>query len=80
MVVTEIITIGSREFQKTYSDMDYKIKQIETGILYDEAIDVIPCAYTYEETDIPLGEIEDNIVGDNTQGIDDTIVSWFNMN
>lgn len=61
MVVTEIITIGSREFQKTYSDMGYKIKQIETGILYDEAIDIIPCAYTYEETDIPLGEIEDNI-------------------
>ena len=28
--------------------------QQETGLLYDEVIDVIPCVYTYTETDIPI--------------------------
>lgn len=35
-----------------YSDEGKKIRQIETGILYDEAVDVVPCRFTYEETDI----------------------------
>ncbi len=39
-----------------YSDAGYKIRQIETGILYDDAIDVLPCRYTYEETDEPIDE------------------------
>lgn len=43
---------------RTYSDENYKIKQIETGIIYDEAIDVENSIYTYEETD-ELIEIED---------------------
>jgi hypothetical protein len=30
------------------------IKQVETGALYEDAVDVIPCKYTYEETDIPI--------------------------
>jgi hypothetical protein len=29
----------------------YYIKQVETGIEYEEAIDVIPCRYTYVVTD-----------------------------
>lgn len=43
---------------RTYSDEGYHIKQIETGNIYDEAIDVEDAPYTYEETDI---KIEDNI-------------------
>ena len=35
-----------------YSDEGKKIRQIETGILYDEAVDIVPCRFTYEETDI----------------------------
>lgn len=35
---------------RTYSDENYKIRQIETGIIYDEAIDVENAEYTYEET------------------------------
>ena len=31
----------------------YKIMQVETGIVYDEAADRYPCKYTYVETDIP---------------------------
>ena len=36
---------------RTYSDEEYKIKQLETGNIYDEAIDVENAPYTYEETD-----------------------------
>lgn len=39
-----------------YSDVGYKIRQIETGVLYDDAVDVLPCRYTYEETDEPIDE------------------------
>lgn len=41
-----------------YSDQGFKIKQIETDILYDDAVDVIPCQFTYEETNIPISEEE----------------------
>lgn len=46
MIYTEII--GNRTH--TYSDT-YKIRQLETGNIYDDAMDVIP--HQYEETDIP---------------------------
>ena len=50
MIIQETITLNSgRELIKTYSDM-YTIKQVETGIVYDEAIDV-PGKYTYVETE-----------------------------
>lgn len=53
MITTENITIGTRQFQRTKSDT-YMIRQIETGNVYQEAVDIIPCAYTYEETDTLL--------------------------
>ena len=34
----------------------FKIRQDQTGILYDEAIDVENAPYTYNETDIPIEE------------------------
>lgn len=45
---------------RTYSDEGMKIRQLETDILYDEAIDVEPLRYTYEETNIPIEEDENN--------------------
>lgn len=44
---------------RTYSDEDYKIRQVETGIIYDEAIDVEGSNYTYVETDEKIGRDED---------------------
>ena len=44
---------------RTYSDENYKIRQIETDVLYDEAIDVENAPYTYTETNIPIEEEED---------------------
>ena len=35
---------------RSYSDEGFLIKQIETGQLYQEAIDVEDAPYTYEET------------------------------
>ena len=41
-----------------YSDVGLKLRQIETGMIFPDAVDVIPCQYTYEETDIPLDDDE----------------------
>lgn len=46
----QVICNNGVELIKTYSDNNKMIRQIETGIIYDEAID-IPNRYTYEETD-----------------------------
>lgn len=35
------------------------INQIETDILYEDAVDSIPCKYTYEETDELIPVIEE---------------------
>lgn len=42
----------------TYSDKNMKIKQLETGIIYDSAVDVYPCRFTYIETDISIETVE----------------------
>jgi len=50
MIITE--TIGDRIH--TYSDTGMKIKQEQTGIIYDDALDVPEKGYTYTETDEPI--------------------------
>lgn len=52
MIQTELVDGGTRI--RHYSDLDLKIRQVETGIIYDDAVDVLPCKYTYEETDEPI--------------------------
>ena len=42
-----------------FSDSGMKIRQVETGRLYDEAVHNVPCLYSYEETDI-VSEIVPN--------------------
>ena len=42
-----------------YSDAGKYIRQIETGALYEDAVHTAPCAYTYEETDVPIPPKED---------------------
>lgn len=41
-----------------WSDANVKLRQIETGTLWNDAVDILPCAYTYEETDEPLDPVE----------------------
>ena len=43
-----------------YSDNNKQIRQIETNILYIDAIDKYPCEYTYEETDIDIPNDDEN--------------------
>lgn len=53
MVIKEYYTTredGVRLF-RTYSDTNHYLYQVETGAIYDEAIDVENANYTYEETD-----------------------------
>lgn len=57
MIIVETVDEGTRE--KRHSDKDVMIKQVETGNLYEDAMDVIPCKYTYEETDIPIEHPEE---------------------
>ena len=56
MLIQENITVNGTDLVKTYSEL-YMIKQVETGILYAEAIDVLG-KYTYEETNIQKPDIE----------------------
>ena len=48
----------SDKLVKHYSDGGFYIRQVETGIKYASAVDVVPCKYTYEETDEPVPVIE----------------------
>lgn len=41
-----------------YSDQNLKLRQIETGEIFPDAVDVIPCQFTYEETNEPIGDEE----------------------
>lgn len=43
-----------------WSDQGMMIKQVETDTLWPDAVDVVPCQFTYVETDTPItdGEID----------------------
>lgn len=49
---------------RTYSDENFKIRQIPTNEIYDEAIDIEESIYTYEETDIPIEDEDEAIIED----------------
>jgi len=49
----------------------FKIRQDQTGTLYDEAIDVENAPYTYTETDKPIeGETTDTITKQKAEAFD----------
>lgn len=48
MIIEEIL---NERLVRHYSDENKMILQVETGIEYAEAVDVIPCRYTYVETE-----------------------------
>lgn len=60
MIVEELMNNGT--LVKHYSDKGMLMLQVETGAKYGEAIDVVPCRYTYEETDEP---------GESSEEVDD---------
>lgn len=59
MIVREFYTTrhdGVRLY-RTYSDSGVYIKQNETGVIYEEAIDVENAPYTYSETEEKIEEV-----------------------
>ena len=56
MIKTEYLNEGT--LIKHYSDAGFMLLQVETGIKYEDPIDVVPCRYTYEETDELIVEEE----------------------
>ena len=54
MVIEEKI---SETLVKHSSDNGMYIRQVETGIEYSSAVDIVPCRYTYEETERKIEEI-----------------------
>ena len=52
MIVAEYL--NNETLIKHYSDQGMMLLQLETGYKYSEAIDTVPCVFTYIETDEPL--------------------------
>lgn len=49
MIQVEYLNDGT--LIKHYSDAGYMLLQVETGLKYADPVDLVPCRYTYEETD-----------------------------
>ena len=50
MILTEYPYQGNARLIRTHTDNpDMELQQVETGRVYDEAIDVYPCKFTYRE-------------------------------
>lgn len=45
---------NNANLERRYSDKGVYMRQVETGIEYAEAVDVVPCRYTYVETEHPI--------------------------
>ena len=65
MIITEYL--NDETLVKQYSDKGVLLLQKETGIKYSDPIDIVPCPYTYEETDelIEVEELEE-VITDET--------------
>lgn len=48
---TEIMGKFIKHYAQDEQGNKYYIKQVETGVEYDEAIDILPCRYTYVVTE-----------------------------
>ena len=55
-ITSKNIEVNGRTLVKHESDCGKMIRQKETGREYSSAVDVIPCKYTYEETDKEIPE------------------------
>ena len=50
MIQTEFLNDGT--LIKHFSDSGVLLRQVETGMLYPDPVDIVPCRYTYIETNI----------------------------
>ena len=61
MILTEYLHEGT--LIKHYSDKGFLLLQNETGLKYADPVDIVPCPYTYTETD-ERDEAEEDRTGD----------------
>ena len=59
MIKTEFLHDGT--LIKHYSDAGFMLLQNETGIKYSDPVDVVPCRYTYTETDELIETEEEHV-------------------
>lgn len=57
MILSEYLNDGT--LIRHYSDQNVMLEQVETGDRYSDPIDVVPCPYTYIETDEPIDSDEE---------------------
>ena len=62
MIVSTEIEVNGRVLIKHESDSGKYIRQVETGREYPSAVDVIPCRYTYVETEREIDEHKESEV------------------
>lgn len=58
MIQIDTFEVNGHTLVRTYSDIGYRIKQDETGMVYDEAVDPKDSRRTYTETDEKLDDVE----------------------
>ena len=69
MIITEYL--NDNTLIKHYSDSGFLLLQKETGIKYGETIDVVPCQYTYIETN-EFVDIDNNVLKPGIYGWNET--------
>ena len=62
MIKIEFLNDGT--LIKHYSDAGFMLLQVETGAKYSDPVDLVPCRYTYEETD-ELINVDDDEISDD---------------
>lgn len=65
MIQIEYLNDGT--LVRHYSDAGVMLLQNETGAMYSDPIDIVPCPYTYTETD-ELVDVEEE--SDETDGVE----------
>ena len=68
MIIEEFL--NDNTLVKHYSDEGYILLQNETGNKYQETIDVVPCPYTYSETDEKIEGYEEDLVAQKARAYD----------
>ena len=69
MIQTEYL--NNETLIKHYSDNGMMLLQNETGMKYSDPIDMVPCPYTYTETDEPIAQEEEETI-DNADDMEKT--------
>lgn len=62
MIKTELL--NDSKLIRHYSDKGVLLLQIETGVKYADPVDVVPCRYTYEETDELIEDNDEDVTGE----------------